>query len=137
MPGKRCQDPLLWLHPLYLESLSLVLPHLLLLGKYQLLSLTLCVNSRHKSCRILGVESRIRGFREWFFFERIQPLSPGQNHKLPAEMQVGSWNPNIMLGNSDKIAALSPLKPLSNLAKDQEGKLGMGGISRGLISSFV
>ncbi|GKV45565.1 hypothetical protein SLEP1_g52633 [Rubroshorea leprosula] len=97
-------------------------------------------------------------------------------------MQVGSWNPNIMLGNSGtdsqdeilaggcycvstlagylwinlgifakesvvnllmvpvhvwyKIAALSPLEPLSNLARDQEGKLGMGGISRGLISSL-
>ncbi|GKV45569.1 hypothetical protein SLEP1_g52637 [Rubroshorea leprosula] len=57
-------------------------------------------------------------------------------YHLPAEIQDGSWKPNIMLGNSDKIAALSPLKPLSNLARDQEGKLGMGGISKGLISSL-
>ncbi|GKV36319.1 hypothetical protein SLEP1_g44464 [Rubroshorea leprosula] len=59
-----------------------------------------------------------------------------EDARLPAEMQIEFWKPNIMLDNSDKIVALSPLEPLSNLARDQEGKLGMGGISRVVISSL-
>ncbi|GLU20811.1 hypothetical protein SLE2022_369930 [Rubroshorea leprosula] len=55
--------------------------------------------------------------------------------RLPAERKIGFWKPNNMLDNSDKMAASSPSElPLSNLARDQEGKLGMGG--RGGISSL-
>ncbi|XVE56496.1 hypothetical protein DITRI_Ditri04bG0015000 [Diplodiscus trichospermus] len=55
--------------------------------------------------------------------------------RVPAERQIGFWKPNTMSDNQDKLVGSSPMEkvsaeclelPSSNLARDQEEKLGIG-----------